>query len=105
MLTDRELLELAAKAGGLTVIGHRDKGVMIRSEACKSGFCWTPITDDGDARRRAVKLQLAIAIDSDRSWSHHVNVMMGSEVMHNGDQEAATRRAIVRAAAELGKVL
>ena len=105
MLTDRELLELAAKAGGLTVIGPRDIGVMIRSEACKSGFCWNPITDDGDALRLAVKLQLAIAIDSDRSWSHHVNVMMGSEVMHNGDQEAATRRAIVRAAAELGKVL
>ena len=105
-MTDRELLELAAKACGYTI---RENGTDVNGETwywCEQiADCWNPLNDNGDALRLAVKLQLAIAIDSDRSWSHHVNVMMGSEVMHNGDQEAATRRAIVRAAAELGKVL
>ena len=107
-MTDRELLEFAAKAAGYALgdgWGELRDGIIVNGTGHGDGDIWNPLNDNGDALRLAVKLQLAIAIDSDRSWSHHVNVMMGSEVMHNGDQEAATRRAIVRAAAELGKVL
>lgn len=106
-MTDRELLELAAKAGGLTVIGHRDIGVMIRSEACKSGFCWNPMIDDGDNAR------LESSMGFDVSW-YDGGVLVGPRSKpgsahfryysdHDGDKQAARRYAGVCAAAEIGK--
>jgi hypothetical protein len=65
---------------------------------------WNPLTDDGDALRLAVKLNLALSIEEGQSWAHHVEVFQGSPVQHDGkDPYAATRRAIVRAAAEIGR--
>ena len=94
-MTDRELLELAAKAAG--------NGFVI-------GY-WNPLTDDGDALRLAVKLGLdlelhgcnsthpyAVAFDCNRNIAEE-------EQPDNGDPYAATRRAIVRAAAEIGRCM
>lgn len=94
---DRELLELAAKAAGYEI---------EEWNAC--GFAWTkeqewwnPLTDDGDALRLAVKLGLSIRVDrrSGFSWIKG----FGGAVPHDVDPYAATRRAIVRAAAEIGR--
>ena len=95
-MSDRELLELAAKAAGEVAgdwIGNPDyfNGVLKR---------WNPLTDDGDALRLAVKLRLTVfeasvlTPDGDA-----VNVFPGEAP----DRYAATRRAIVRAAAEIGR--
>ena len=92
MSTDKELLELAAKAIGLKLrynyLGGRD-----------ANQPWNPLTDDGDALRLAVKLNL---ID-ERQWKAPITGAIYDEC--NGDWYAATRRAIVRAAAEIGKTL
>jgi len=110
-MTDRELLELAAKAAGLMIHEERqaERDALIGPE--KAGLCivsvstwWNPLTDDGDALRLAVKLGMTI-----EQWSEgHVYVGHRhpgnfEHERHRKDPLAATRRAIVRAAAEIGR--
>lgn len=103
MKTDKELLELAAKAAGYNIKAHEDD--TLYSDYRCSGYwgVFNPLTDDGDALRLAVKLQLDIVTDPEDDtvsvWGYgmpDVNVKRGD------DQLAATRRAIVRAAAAIG---
>jgi hypothetical protein len=99
-MTDRELLELAAKAAGLMTDGwHRDGGLAawMPGQESKTWFNWNPLTDDGDALRLAVKLNLITGQDT--AWHYHY----GAELALGLDPYAATRRAIVRAAAEIGR--
>ena len=103
MQSDRELLELAAKAcGEVTPSWYGNQsyldGVLSR---------WNPLTDDGDSRR----LEVAVGITIHRSMTA---VMAGIEGdfgceenfdAHNGDCCAATRIAVLRAAAEIGRAM
>jgi hypothetical protein len=57
---------------------------------------WNPLTDDGDALRLAVKLNLL----SDPRFIHERDVLMFTQGI---EKLEATRRAITRAAAEIGK--
>jgi hypothetical protein len=93
-MTDRELLELAAKAAG--------RGNQWWMESTWNGpdKDWNPLTDDGDALRLAV-LRLRMNVDwesADCVWCDNEG-----ETVEGDDPYAATRRAIVRAAAELGR--
>jgi len=102
MSTDRELLELAAKAAGLgDDVDAEGGGVWIKPD----GFwrLWNPLTDDGDAFRLAVSLGLLVDAEPERAY-------VSSEISSldepaRCDLYAATRRAIVRAAAEIGRSL
>ena len=102
-MTDRELLELAAKAAGMTLLGSADeKGVY------PSGMCgaWNPLTDDGDALRLAVKLGMLLKVQEyGASVRVGVSRWWGMEAHLHGGIEAATRRAITRAAAEIGRAM
>lgn len=109
-MTDRELLENAAKAAGLTIhannqasrdaCGAGDVGLWISREST----CWNPLTDDSAALRLAVKLKMNIHLDSNMVDVDPDGVSWFSEA-YLDDPYAATRRAIVRAAAEIGKNL
>ena len=109
-MTDRELLELAAKAAGLTVRWH-DSGhygpTMEIMEDEAGGPPWNPLTDDGDALRLAVKLGLLVDTKEATSRGYQSTASDGSTdwqaELHISDPYEATRRAIVRAAAEIGK--
>jgi hypothetical protein len=103
-MTDRELLEAAAKAAGIDTkrcLQYEDGAFDWPGKAGR----WNPLTDDGDAFELAVKLRLTI------NCSYDDVAICGQEftqkevfLERNGeDPLAATRRAIVRAAAELGK--
>jgi hypothetical protein len=94
-MTDRELLELAAKAAGYVLMGHTQD----ERKFCVGGREWNPLTDDADALRLAVKLGLIV--ECGRAWISRHGPMFGEDVLP--DPYAATRRAIVRAAAEIGK--
>ena len=110
-MTDRELLELAAKAVGLSL----EQGPGSPPEKCFGAFWdgytwdyWNPLDDDGDALRLAVKLDFRIDIDRERAWaavyanrSHNIDTVL--EANDNNEPYTATRRAIVRAAAEIGR--
>lgn len=116
-MTDRELLELAAKAAGYIVESMRSNGgawchpvgELPDEDGDHPGlFAWNPLTDDGDALRLAVRLNLKHVFHpalnqaivrpyyaSDLEWVENVE--------KHPDPYAATRRAIVRAAAEIGR--
>jgi hypothetical protein len=106
-MTDRELLELAAKAAGNPSGTSRAGGGLLMA----NDLYWNPLTDDGDALRLAVKLGLDVCIDTpiEREPHTHVIGFVGNSadtvdvIEAHGDPYAATRRAIVRAAAEIGK--
>lgn len=118
--TDRELLELAAKAAGIAAVWREWATGRIDKLGClkytkKSGFriggrSWNPLTDDGDALRLGAALRLHILHnDPDDSvlWvsavlnkrGFHGVVEFQDEVQRTG----ATRRAIVLAAAAIAK--
>jgi hypothetical protein len=92
-MTDRELLEAAAKAAGIEVDCWLDED----PRAVTSVGLWNPLTDDGDALRLAVKLDLTVMIGAVRDVSGQL-FLDKSE-----DDLEATRRAIVRAAAAIGR--
>lgn len=105
--SDRELLELAALAVGMKVCCYRDKALEIYCGFGDDTETWSPLTDDGDALRLAVKLRLSIK-NSDIRANVLAQVEHGTgwhtcTEPHGSDDFAATRRAIVRAAAEIGK--
>ena len=102
-MTDRELLELAAKAAGYKICSIQNGKLNCYGLDGKHNFHWNPLTDDGDALRLAVKLKLeGFRIGSNSSW---VEAHPKSLTFYKDDPYAATRRAIVRAAAEIGKAM
>lgn len=96
-MTDREMLELAARAAGMTIKYNYAGGQDAR-------YPWNPRDDDGDALWLAVYLEFEIDITS---TGVAVRTRCGLKVLVNKTEEpdlcAATRRAIVRAAAEIGR--
>jgi len=97
-MTDRELLEFAAKAAGI-VLEWQDDGW---AHCLDTGREWNPLTDDGDALRLAVKLRMNVHLDSNMVDVDPDGISWFSEA-YGDDPYAATRRAIVRAAAEIGR--
>lgn len=102
-MTDRELLELAAKAYFDDAPKHIGEGVLDWVRDCVGE--WNPLTDDGDALRLAVRLNISFMVASPYSYAG-VSFDESEKVCEkhkDSDPYAATRRAIVRAAAEIGK--
>jgi transketolase len=97
-MTDRELLELAAKAAEIPWPFAVDRDNKPK---------WNPLTDDGDALRLVVKLGLSLKhyyYAGDYFIKVSVNGVAMSEAYVPVNREVEiTRRAIVRAAAEIGK--
>lgn len=115
-MTDRELIELAAKAAGIGTLVWGEKYKLgddeidctdlpyIRSgQQDESDVYWNPLDDDGDALRLAVKLRLTISWDrfddGDYATATSPHTHQGYDCFVDQDPFAATRRAIVRAAA------
>lgn len=113
MKTNRELLEKAAKAAGLQIVGdvdrmicqpdHKTGGYVVLNER-GGDSCWNPLTDDGDAFRLAVKLQIDLRIRCNQVMCDHLESASVRE-QSKPDPYAATRRAIVRAAAAIGEAM
>lgn len=89
-MTDRELLKAAARAAELDCIFSGGQiWTTLDGSINKHTERWNPLSNDGQALRLAVKLRLL-----ESSWLGDMGVT---------DPYAAARRAIVRAAAEIGK--
>ena len=95
-MTDREMLELAAKAAGVEIEWRRSAGTYYYDDPETGREEWRPLDDDGQALRLAVTLSF---ID-DGDWPAVTNEIY---THCNGDWFAATRRAITIAAAKVGK--
>lgn len=102
-MNDTELLELAAKAAGLDL----DTSIYPGWFMCK-GRQWNPLRDDGDALQLAVNLKLEIF--TGQGPNGDITTVCAPQELdlescgerHGTDAAAATRRAIVRVAAEIG---
>jgi len=101
MKSDRELLELAAKAYGFGG-GSKTSGALWNYIGwCDTAELWNPLTDDGDALRLAVKLHMQVSITTETCRAETIPVL-GVRI-NDCDEMAATRRAIVCAAAVVGE--
>lgn len=119
-MTDRELLELAAKAAAIAITDWRVRledvsPVMAHESGCGYRF-WNPLTDDGDALRLGVKVGLMVDVRYQDSptmrvhnkvcfWLKDGNPYGAVDFGAHTDSLDATRRAIVRAAAAIGKAM
>lgn len=111
-MTDRELLEATAKAAGIEIVEWRGSamtdggfGAMLTRTGTGSRTWWNPLTDDGDAFRLAVKLKLDIRFQPEDDMyvdAGHCDAWTVYLIDTGGDLGAATRRAIVKAAAAIG---
>jgi hypothetical protein len=105
-MTDRELLEAAAKAAGID-LGWWAEELHAFWMGQTGDAVWNPLADDGDALRLAVRLRIAVD-----PWGVGaaavaiVNNRAATAEPHYGDDPGrATRRAIVRAAAEIARAM
>lgn len=112
MTTDRELLEKAAKAAGIPLkADFADRFDYYMADP----LMWNPLTNDGDALRLAVQCGIEISAVDDEPGNdgRHSRACAGYATErdpriryvfedYSVDLFAATRRAIVRAAAEIG---
>jgi len=104
-MNDKELLEFAALAVGYTDLPiegwttDSTKGMRLVGADHEFVRYWNPLDDDDDALRLAVKIELDVMCGSVRTddFSVSIPIRAGTEIY------AATRYAIVRAAAEIGK--
>jgi len=103
-MNDKELLELAAKAAGIAGDWSIEfEGIKVPRRDYDNWIIWNPLTSDSDALRLAVKLRLELGFPKEYCvWSFGTNGVVCMEDPSN-DPYAATRRAIVRAAAEIGR--
>lgn len=118
-MTDRELLEMAANAAGYDTSHHWNaermslKPPVIGLCIPNVGTLWNPLEDSGQALDLAVKLRIDICTDENdphptedrkichvNAWPRNAN---GCCEDRYPDPYAATRRAIVRAAAEIAR--
>lgn len=109
-MSDRELLEAAAKVAGIKINGQWSNAERMYANTDQDW--WNPLTDDGDALRLAVKLGIDVQLyrlksevrPHDRGVATLVD-RLGRRFAEDGDKDpyAATRRAIVRAAAALSE--
>ena len=108
-MTDKELLGAAARAAGKSVKWDSVEACFYRETKGTYGNPeWDPLTRDADALQLAVKLGMSIASGTYKVVCEYVPQEDGPNVcvseQYGKDEYAATRRAIVRAAAEIGSL-
>lgn len=115
MSADRELLELAAKACGYDT-SHPWNAERMKKRPPVIGLCirgvhtnWNPLDDDGDALRLAVKLDMIVTVNRVDEYTDVCCGYSNADLVKirepHGDIYAATRLAITRAAAEIGRAM
>jgi hypothetical protein len=91
---------------GDTDVDCTDMAYVVSSDREESPAYWSPLTDDGDALRLAARLRLQVDyrpgfVGVCKSFGAYIG-----QCPHDDEKpgdSAATRRAIVRAAAEIGR--
>ena len=111
MTTDKELLELSVKAAGIEIepctCSNKRWPFKIKNDFGIDH--WNPLASDGDALRLAEQCSLTVCMDG--IWTVSAcdecrkDEIFVTQSIHEcgGSRITATRRAIVRAAAEIGK--
>jgi hypothetical protein len=110
-MTDKELLELAAKAAGVIWVDecfdYEDMGRMMLDFGDGTGE-WNPLKNSAEAFDLLVNLSLMLSIQESNEvrviwWRQGNRGEVVERFTETEDPFAATRRAIVRAAAAIGR--
>ena len=104
-MTDREKLELAAKACGIATHWNDALGMMFL-DAPKDTE-WNPITNQSDSDRMACKLRIELEFDGDWIGAWH-GAMQSVNIRHNNTDEdvcRAVREARLLVAVEIGRLM
>ena len=115
-MSDREMLELAAKAAGFAQQskGREDGSFPVLTNG-DGDYTWNPLTDDGDALRLLAAMPSlwslslkfgAPTVEMNVWWGtggEKTNKIAREFAGDGADVAAAIRRAIVRAAADVGR--
>lgn len=100
-MTDRELLEAAARVAGYRLEFVPDHNGNIRIHAWSGDICieWNPLTDDGDRYRLLKALKMAI----DFEIFEVIYLVDGNICAQSFRDDGDDARAVLRAAAEIGR--
>jgi hypothetical protein len=101
-MTDIDLVKNSAIACG--IIGNfslQHNSILAFIDHPEYDRFWNPLVDDGQALRLAVRLHLRVDIHGCEVWVTNQNGYSSIQIAGN-DLQSATRRAIVRAAAQIG---
>lgn len=107
--TNNELLTLAALAAGIKITwgkcaAHSDDYEYLGvTGPWVHGSGWNPIHNSGDAFELMTKLRINLEFDRENQWVDVFGGCISCTVEKYGSMEAATRMAIVRAAAYMGE--
>lgn len=105
-MSDRELLELAAKAAGIKV-DWRESVECLCYSGSPYNVAWSPHKDYGDSMHLAATLRISITFigrGTVQTWADGTTIT--TEVIHKrADPAAATRRAVLQTAAEIGRAM
>jgi hypothetical protein len=103
-MTDKELLELAAKAAGIESVGTFGEMLEIKG-VFRDGRTyideWNPLTDNGDCFRLETARGLSLKWNYSDGWVksyNHSGAYTEFFADHNGDKDKARRYASTRAA-------
>ncbi|MDN7703314.1 hypothetical protein QZM15_33050 [Burkholderia sp. AU44665] len=98
-MTDKEMLELAAKAA------NQERSFAGDLWSSARGCLWDPLGNDGDAIRLAMRLKLDIKHLDNGIVAENLKMQSRPYAVESYGENplSAVRRAIVRAAAEIGK--
>ena len=110
--TDRELLELAAGAAGIEIARSRlddsmwNDMLLVGRPADGNAIGWNPLNNSGDALELAVKLRIGLWYEFE--YLEKIDLCAEKDGItfsftSEGDENAAMRRAIVKAAAAIGE--
>lgn len=104
-MTDRKLLEAAARAAGMRLVLYNHTTGAMGYEG-SGGKWWNPLLDDGDAFRLMARLNINVYyrenINGAFVIADHEGIEFCPESLDGPHEDSATRRAIVRAAASMG---
>jgi hypothetical protein len=100
-MTDRELLEAAARAAGIEVWWNGRTCFVLKTKVATHE--WNPLTSDADALRLAVRLRMTVKVTDYGAAAYKGDLFRLVALDEDITVETATRRAIVRAAAEIGR--
>lgn len=102
-MTEREMLELAAKAAGIPITPdcHIPSGGIWLFHVDVDRV-WNPLADSGDALRLAVALRITIEFDGCYVYANDTGLEVPDDA---GAAAEVVRQAIVMAAAEIGRAM
>lgn len=103
-MTDKELIALAALAMGVDMAQGFEMFVLDSVDPSRER-AWNPLDNDGDALRLAVELGFNVYHAAGSVFVEDLDEGVEVQQEYGGHKLAATRRAITRAAAEIGKQL